>query len=168
MSSSSSSSNVDDEMRKQREAIQSLLRETFDVFDHDRNGTCDVREIGTIVRALDKTPSETEIARIISECEDDESSGFIRYEKFEQVMLPIMMDDDEMKKDSEERILQAFKVLDEENKGYLTKEELTTLLTTQGEVFSISVIQEMLSSCLDSEKQVCHYEDYAAVLASSQ
>ncbi|MCJ8737267.1 hypothetical protein PDJAM_G00021890 [Pangasius djambal] len=64
----------------------------FDVFDHETNHTVDIREIGTIIRSLGCFPTEAELHDIIAEIEEEETSGFIRFEKFLPVMTKILME----------------------------------------------------------------------------
>ncbi|KAJ1332114.1 hypothetical protein BSLG_008933 [Batrachochytrium salamandrivorans] len=47
-------------------------------------------------------------------------------------------------RDNDEKLFQAFQVLDKEKRGFLTPDELRGFLTTQGDVFSPEEMQEML------------------------
>lgn len=90
------------------------------------------REVGTIIRSLDCYPSEADLADIISEVsrifiitcarslrymycmilsqvEEEEPTGFVRYEKFEPVLCRILLER-RYQPVSEEQLLKAFKV----------------------------------------------------------
>ena len=60
--------------------------------------------------------------------EEDEPTGFVKYEKFEPVVVKAI-EDNEIPTDSEEDIIRAFRALDTDSKGYLTSEELREMLT---------------------------------------
>lgn len=62
-------------------------------------------------------------------------------------------------------LLKAFQVLDSENKGYLTQEELTKYMSEEGEPFTQEELEEMLSAAIDPEKRTILYRDYASVMA---
>ena len=64
-----------------------------------------------------------------------------------------------------EKILQALKTLDVEGKGYLKKEELSGIMTSQGEAFSVQETEEMLSAALSRDDETIDYEHYAKILA---
>ena len=48
-------------------------------------------------------------------------------------------------RDSEDKLLRAFRTLDTENKGFVEAEKLRNLLTTHGERFSQEEIDEFLN-----------------------
>ena len=69
--------------------LKRKIGEAFDIFDHESNKTVDVREIGTIVRSLNCCPSEAELGDILNDIEEDEPTGYIRFEKFENTIFEI-------------------------------------------------------------------------------
>eukprot|EP01137_Pigoraptor_chileana_P013227 Opistho-2@4603 len=147
--------------------LRRQVADAFAVFDHDQSKTVDVREIGTIVRSLGMAPTEAALHEIIAEAEEEEPTGFIKYEKFEPVMLRLMKDR-KYQRDSEDLIMKAFQILDADAKGYLTTEELTRALTLNGEPFSQEEIDEMLTAAVDPEKGVIYYDDYAVLLGGEE
>ena len=102
------------------------------------------REIGTIVRYLGLCPTELELRNVIEEIREEEPTGFIRFEKFERMMSRIMLEN-QYPRDSEDKLLRAFRTLDTENKGFVEAEKLRNLLTTHGERFSQEEIDEFLN-----------------------
>uniref|UniRef100_A0A7S4FQB2 EF-hand domain-containing protein n=1 Tax=Eutreptiella gymnastica TaxID=73025 RepID=A0A7S4FQB2_9EUGL len=165
--------------KQRREKAVKRIKEAFKLFERDNNGTCDVREIGTIVRSLGLNPTDQQLRNILEEIEEDEPTGFIKYSKFEPLMLDILLTDEYrptpkdgkempselMVRNSEDLILQAFEVFDPEKKGYLDSEQLKELLTSQGEAFSNEEVIEMLNAAADPETGFIKYDDYVATLA---
>ena len=143
---------------KKKEVFKSI-KEGFALFDRDGKGMCDVREIGTIVRHLGICPTEIELRDLITECEEEEPTGFIRFERFERMMSRVLLEN-QYPRDSEEKLLRAFRTLDPDNKGYIEAEKIRTLLTTHGERFSQEEMDDMLSCGSDAESGHFHYEDY--------
>jgi Ca2+-binding EF-hand superfamily protein len=147
---------LDPVVARKREIFRSI-KEGFALFDPEKKGMCDVREIGTIVRHLGINPTEIELRDMITEIEEEEPTGFIAFERFERMMQRIMLEN-QYPRDSEEKLLRAFRTLDPENKGYVEADKIRTLLTTHGERFSQEEIEDFLHFAVDAESGVLHYE----------
>lgn len=75
---------------------------------------------------------------------EDEPSDYIKLEKFSAVALGVMKSG-KMARSDPDILLQAFKKLDTEGKGYLLPEQLARYMTTMGESMSPEEIEEMLT-----------------------
>uniref|UniRef100_A0A7S4C1G6 EF-hand domain-containing protein n=1 Tax=Chrysotila carterae TaxID=13221 RepID=A0A7S4C1G6_CHRCT len=150
-----------DREAKRRAEVQRQVKEAFALFDKESKGTCDVREVCTIIRHLGICPTEIELRDMITEIEDEEPTGYVRFERFERMMCRIILEN-QYPRDSEEKLLRAFRTLDPDNKGYVEAEKLRTLLTTHGERFSQEEIDEFLSFAVDPETGTVNYEDYVS------
>ncbi|XP_059984442.1 dynein regulatory complex protein 8 isoform X2 [Lagenorhynchus albirostris] len=104
------------------------IKEAFEVFDHESNNTVDVREIGTIIRSLGCCPSEGELHDLIAEVEEEEPTGYIRFEKFLPVMTEVLLER-RYRPIPEDILHRAFEVLDPAKRGFLSKEELIKYMT---------------------------------------
>ena len=142
-----------------KQDVHKQIKDAFSLFDKDAKGVCDVREIGTIVRHLGICPTEIELRDLITECEEEEPTGFIRFERFERMMSRVLLEN-QYPRDSEEKLLRAFRTLDPDNKGYVEADKVRTLLTTHGERFSPEEIEDFLNFAVDAETGLLHYEDY--------
>ncbi|XP_009194290.1 dynein regulatory complex protein 8 isoform X2 [Papio anubis] len=109
------------------------IKEAFEVFDHESNNTVDVREIGTIIRSLGCCPTEGELHDLIAEVEEEEPTGYIRFEKFLPVMTEILLER-RYRPIPEDVLLRAFEVLDSAKRGFLTKDELIKYMTEEAGV----------------------------------
>ena len=172
-----------EQRRKQR--IESNIRDVFKLFERDNAGLCDVREIGTMVRALGINPRESQIDDMIREMETAQSTGYIKYcrdpvppgekqatpepRRFLELMMDVLItheyNGELITRDNEALILKAFEVLDPEKKGYVDSDHLKELLTTRGERFTSEEILEMLNAAADPETGYVKYEDYAPILS---
>ncbi|XP_073683705.1 dynein regulatory complex protein 8 [Garra rufa] len=65
---------------------------------------------------------------------------------------------------TEDLLLQAFEVLDQQKKGHLEPEELTKYLTQEGEPFTQEEMDEMLSAAVDPDKNVILYKDFVSMM----
>jgi len=145
-------------------AVQKKITDAFDIFDHEANKTVDVREVGTIIRSLGCCPSEAELHDMLAEMEEEEATGYMRFEKFLPVMTHALMER-RYKPAPEDKIQKAFQILDAENKGFLLQEELTKHMTEEGEPFTQEEMEEMLSAAVDPDKGCILYKDYASLMA---
>uniref|UniRef100_A0A8D2DW58 EF-hand domain-containing protein n=1 Tax=Sciurus vulgaris TaxID=55149 RepID=A0A8D2DW58_SCIVU len=139
------------------------IKEAFEVFDHESNNTVDVREIGTIIRSLGCCPSEGELHDLLAEVEEEEPTGYIRYEKFLPVMTKVLQER-RYRPIPEDVLLRAFEVLDFAKRGFLTKEELVKFMTEEGEPFSQEEMEEMLSAAIDPESNSINYKEYITMM----
>ncbi|XP_041109753.1 dynein regulatory complex protein 8 isoform X2 [Polyodon spathula] len=143
--------------------IHKQITDAFDVFDHEFNKTVDVREVGTIIRSLGCCPSEGELHDLLAEIEEEEPTGYIRFEKFLPTMTKVLMER-RYRPIPEDVLLRAFEVLDQEKKGHLEPEELTKYMSEEGEPFTQEEMEEMLSAAVDPDKNVILYKDYVAMM----
>lgn len=160
------SSVVSDKVEGDTSTVEVLkrIKDAFDIFDHECNKTVDVREIGTIVRSLNCCPTEGELSDILTSVEEDEPTGYIRYEKFEPVMMRILLER-KYKAASEEKLLKAFELLDIEQNEYLSVDDVQSLMTKEGEPFTQEEMDEMLSAAVDPDKGSVYYKDYVTLMA---
>jgi len=142
------------------EQTQAKIREAFDLFDKDKADAIIQEEVGTVMRFLGAYPNERDLVlNILPDMQDDEPTGFVSYAKFEKKMLSILASR-ECEPDSNDMILQAFRTIDTENKGYISAELLEDLLTTRGTPFRPKELADFLSFAKDAETGNVFYEDY--------
>ncbi|KAK7913359.1 hypothetical protein WMY93_013570 [Mugilogobius chulae] len=137
--------------------VHKKIKAAFKAFDHEANDTVDVREIGTIIFSLGCFPCQAELHDFIAEVEEDHT-GYIHLEKFLPAMTKVLLEK-KFPPIPEDKVLQAFEVLDKENKGYLEPEELTKLMMQEGEVFTQVEMDEMLTAVTDPKNNVIYYKD---------
>jgi calmodulin len=150
------------------EKTQSRIREAFELFDKDKADAIMIEEVGTVMRALGAYPTERDLViSIIPSMQDDEPTGYVSYRKFESVMLNILASK-EWEPDSTDTILQAFRTIDTEGKGYISADVLEELLVTRGPPnsgFRPKEVDSFLNVARDPETGNVYYEDYVALLA---
>eukprot|EP00960_Hanusia_phi_P067471 766638-Hanusia_phi.AAC.9 len=94
------------------------FKEAFSLFDKDGDGTITTKELGTVMRSLGQNPTEAELQDMINEVDAD-GNGTIDFPEFLTLMARKMKDTD-----SEEEILEAFKVFDKDGNGFISAAEL--------------------------------------------
>ena len=82
------------------------IRQTFQLFDKNQDGTIDQEELGDVFRSLGQHYTEAELAEMIAEMDTD-NSGSIEFTEFLQMMRRRLR-----YTDTEEEMVEAFKVFD--------------------------------------------------------
>ncbi|KAG8511799.1 Dynein regulatory complex protein 8, partial [Galemys pyrenaicus] len=95
--------------------------------------------------------------------EEEEPTGYIRYEKFLPVMTQVLMEK-RYRPIPEDVLLRAFEALDPDKLGFIPKEELIKFMTEEGEPFSQEEMEEMLSAAIGPESTSINYKEYIAMM----
>ena len=94
------------------------FKEAFSLFDKDGDGTITTKELGVVMRSLGQNPTEAELQDMINEVDAD-GNGTIDFPEFLTLMNKKMKNTD-----SEEEIVEAFKVFDRDGNGFVSAAEL--------------------------------------------
>lgn len=139
----------------------SSIKESFSLFDKDGDGIIDINLLGVLVRSLNQYPTELEIEEMKREV-DPESTSKIDFPEFLSLMARKIKDID-----PEEELLEAFKVIDKNNNGYINSQELAYNLTNNGEKFTVEEANEMIKEGIElSGNDKIDYEEFIKVITS--
>ena len=110
---------------------QKKISSAFQLFDKEKKGTIVQEEVPTIMRYLGAYPTEKAFVQdILPEMQEDEPAAFVKYARLEEVMLKILASK-EWEPDSEDVLLQAFRTIDTEGKGYIAWDTMRELLQSK-------------------------------------
>ena len=113
-------------------------KEAFAVFDKTGAGKISTKELGVIMRSLKQNPTEHELEEMIAEVDQD-GNGEIDFNEFLMMMAKRTKDNDML-----DKALEAFRVFDRQNKGFLSLQELKHLLQNLGEKLSSAEVDDLL------------------------
>ncbi|KAF4316304.1 hypothetical protein G195_010244 [Phytophthora kernoviae 00238/432] len=137
------------------------FKEAFSLFDKDGDGTITTKELGTVMRSLGQNPTEAELQDMINEVDAD-GNGTIDFPEFLTMMARKMKDTD-----SEEEILEAFKVFDKDGNGFISAAELRHIMTNLGEKLTDEEVDEMIREAdIDGDGQI-NYEEFVKMMMSN-
>ncbi len=114
------------------------IKEAFNLFDTDRNGTIDVRELKAAMRALGFEMKKEEVKKMLSDLDKD-VNGQISFDEFTGMMTGKMGD-----RDSVEEITKVFHLFDEDKTGFITFRNLKRVCQELNENLTDEEIQEMI------------------------
>ena len=134
------------------------IKEAFEMFDRDKDGKIDNKELNNLMKAIGYNLTEKEISEIMGE-NDSDNDGKL---KFEEVLFMINNRSKEI--DTEDELIEAFRIFDKEGKGYIGMEEIRHLLLMLGESMTSEEIEEIITQAdLDGDGKVS-YQDFAKLM----
>lgn len=124
-------------------------REAFALFDKDNDGSITTKELGVVMKSLGQNPTDAELTDMINEIDVD-GNGSVDFEEFLQMMV---------KKTSntnpQDELKDAFKVFDKNGDGFISSEELKSVMEHLGETLTPEELEEMIREAdLDGDGQV--------------
>ena len=136
------------------------LRDVFALFANKglhgtHHGTLSTKDLGTVIRSLDQNPSEAEIQDWAKEVDPD-GTGSIGFDEFVNLMSKIYKNTD-----TEEEILEAFKVFDRDGNGLIDAAELKYVLTNLGEKLMDEEVDEMFEKVDLNGDGMISYKEFA-------
>ncbi|KAG7482090.1 dynein regulatory complex 8 [Solea senegalensis] len=137
--------------------LHKKITAAFEAFDYNTSSAVDVREIGTIIYSLGCFPTQKDIHEFIAEVEDNHT-GCVHLDKFLPAMTQVLLEH-KFPPIPEDTLLQAFEVLDKDEKGYMNSEDITELMTKEGDTFTQEEMTEMLTALADNEEKRIYYND---------
>ena len=134
------------------------FKEAFEIFDKDKDGYITTKELGDIMKNLGQTPSEAELQDMINEVDID-GNGTIDFKEFLGLMARKMRDND-----SEEELIEAFKVFDRDGNRLISNVELQHVMTSLGENVTMDEVDEMIKEAdLDGDGYI-NYEEFVKMI----
>ncbi|CAN7072605.1 unnamed protein product [Brassica oleracea var. botrytis] len=114
------------------------IKEAFDLFDTDGSGTIDAKELNVAMRALGFEMTEEQIEKMIADVDKD-GSGAIDYDEFYHMMTAKIGE-----RDTKEELTKAFKIIDLDNNGKISADDIKRMAKDLGENFTDAEIREMV------------------------
>ena len=118
------------------------FKEAFQIFDKDGDGAITTKELGTVMRSLGQIPSEETLKMMIQEVDKD-GSGTIDFKEFLGLMEKKLREND-----TEDELIDAFRVFDRDGNGLISAQELRFVMTTAGEKLQEEEIDELIREVL--------------------
>merc|ERR1712125_189784 len=118
------------------------------------NGTITTKQLGTVMRSLGQNPTPAELQDMINEVDAD-GNGTIDFPEFLSLQARKMKDTD-----TEEELVEAFKVFDRDGSGCISAAELRHVMTNLGEKLTDEEVDEMIREAdVDGDGQI-NYEEF--------
>jgi calmodulin len=133
-------------------------KEVFQIFDKDGTGDITADELGEVMRELGLNPSEAELHDLVNEA-DLNSDGVISFEEFLALMSQSVKE-----LDTEQELLNAFKVFDKDGSGTISSDELRNVLKSLGENLTDDEVDEMIKLADRNGDGSIDYHEFANIM----
>ncbi len=134
------------------------FKEAFEIFDKDKDGFITIKELGEIMKNLGQSPTDAELQDMINEVDID-GNGNIDFKEFLGLMARKMRDTD-----TEEELIEAFKVFDRDSNGLISSQELKHVMTSLGEKITDEEVDEMIREAdIDGDGYI-NYEEFVRMI----
>ena len=116
------------------------------------------KELANVMRSLNHDPTEDELNEMIAEVDLD-GNGEIDFEEF-----VTLMNRRSKETDTEEEVLNAFKVFDKEGNGLISVTELRHIMVTLGDQLNEDEVDELLREADSDGDGFINYEEFIRTL----
>ena len=134
--------------------------EAFSLFDKEGKGTITADDLGTVVRSLGLNPSEAELKNMLKDV-DAGGNGTIEFPEF----LSLLTDKAKEKSDQAD-IIEAFRVFDRNNDGFITADEIHRIMGNLGEKLTQEEVAEMMREANADSQGKLNYKEFVAMMSS--
>lgn len=139
------------------------FREAFEIFDRDKDGAITIEELADLMKALNYPPTEQEISNMKAEIDVDQN-GNIDFKEFITLIARRVRD-----VDLEEEMVEAFKLFDRNEDGFISRDELKTMMTVLadklvGEEISDEDLEGMLVQADQDGDNLISYREFVEIL----
>jgi calmodulin len=146
--------NITDEQRKD-------LQDIFDQFDKDKDGKISGKELANAMESMGQNPTDEEINEMMREV-DLNQDGKIDFDEFMILMTKSSPDTQ-----TEEEVINAFRVFDKEGNGLIASSELKHIMMTIGDKMTEEEAEEMVNEADIDEDGMINYEEFVRMMMAS-
>jgi len=137
-------------------------KEAFSLFDKNGDGTISIKEFATVVRSLGLNPNEEELKVMVEEI-DSNKNGIIEFNEFVDFMELKMK-----KRETEEDLVEAFRVFDIDGDGLISEEEVRKVMEEFGSKLSEKEISEIFEVADIDKDGNLNFSEFIGMLASNK
>ena len=133
-------------------------QDAFEMFDKDKDGAITARELGNMMRSIGQNPTDEEVMAIIKEV-DLNSDWKIELDEFMTLMARNSPDTQ-----TEDEVINAFRVFDKEGNGLIATAELKHIMMTIGDKMTEAEADEMIHEADIDDDGVINYEEFVRMM----
>ncbi|PVU96667.1 hypothetical protein BB561_001035 [Smittium simulii] len=135
-------------------------KEAFALFDRTGEGKIPMTSVGTLLRALGRNPTETELKEMITD-----ETATINFDEF----LKLLEASESFSANSEASVkefIQAFQVFDRDGSGFISAGELRYVLTSLGDRLTDAEVDDLLKGIETDAQDNINYQELVKTLTS--
>jgi len=134
------------------------FREAFELYDKDKDGSITLKELSQVLKSINADFSQNQIESVISEA-DTTGTGKLNLDDFISLMASKYRETD-----TDEEVINAFRVFDKEGTGVISANELKHIMTTLGDKLTDEEVDEMIREADINGDGSIYYEDFVRTM----
>ncbi|KAK7411275.1 hypothetical protein VNO78_02708 [Psophocarpus tetragonolobus] len=154
---------IENKMTKLKVNQLNQLRDIFERFDTDSDGSLTILEVGALLRSLGLKPSGDQIDVLLANM-DSNGNGFV---EFDELVDAILHDISAEMLLNQETLLGVFKCFDRDGNGYITAAELAGTMAKMGQPLTYRELTEMITEADTDGDGVISFNEFATVMSRS-
>ncbi|KAG8382966.1 hypothetical protein BUALT_Bualt05G0134900 [Buddleja alternifolia] len=139
------------------------LKDIFNRFDMDRDGSLTQLELAALLRSLGLKPSGDQIHVMLAKI-DVNGNGSIEFEELVEAILP---DINEQVLINQDQLMEVFRVFDRDGNGYITAAELAGQMAKMGHPLTYRELSETMREADTNGDGVISFSEFANILGKS-
>ena len=136
------------------------LREAFNIFDVESEGSIGTVHLGLLMNSLKQYPTQEEIKEIIKEI-DVNNEGRIYFNQFLKIMAKRIKN---VKEDEDKYIKKLFSFLDRNNNGLISLHEIKYIVTHSSENISDRDIELLMKEADTDGDGLISFEEFMTIM----
>ncbi|XP_051148522.1 probable calcium-binding protein CML15 [Andrographis paniculata] len=139
------------------------LRDIFNRFDMNHDGSLTQLELAALLRSLGLKPNGDQIHILLANM-DSNGNGAVEFDELVEAILPDMNEEVLINQD---RLMEFFRLFDRDGNGYITAAELTKQMAKMGHPLSYRELSEMMQEADTNGDGVISFSEFANILGKS-
>lgn len=139
------------------------LKEIFQRFDMDKDGSITQLELAALLRSLGIKPKGDQIHALLTNM-DANGNGSIEFDELVEAILPNL---DEEVLITQEQLLEVFRSFDRDGNGYITTAELAKQMAKMGQSLTYAEISELMKEADTNGDGVLNFNEFASLMGKS-
>ncbi|KAL3824044.1 hypothetical protein ACJIZ3_020073 [Penstemon smallii] len=139
------------------------LRDIFNRFDMDRDGSLTQLELAALLRSLGLKPSGDQIHTMLANM-DANGNGSIEFDELVETILPDINEEILINQD---QLMEVFRSFDRDGNGYITAAELAGQMAKMGHPLTYRELSEMMREADVNGDGVISFNEFAHILGKS-
>ncbi|KAL2559081.1 putative calcium-binding protein CML16 [Forsythia ovata] len=139
------------------------LKDIFDRFDMDRDGSLTQLEMAALLRSLGLKPSGDQIHVLLANM-DSNGNGSIEFDELVDAILPDMNEEVLI---NQEQLMSVFRSFDRDGNGYITAAELAGQMAKMGHPLTYRELTEMMREADTNGDGVISFNEFANIMGRS-
>ncbi|KAK1361935.1 putative calcium-binding protein CML16 [Heracleum sosnowskyi] len=139
------------------------LKEIFQRFDMDKDGSITQLELAALLRSLGIKPKGDQIHALLNKL-DANGNGSIEFDELVEAILPNLNEEVLITQD---QLLEVFRSFDRDGNGYITTAELAKQMAKMGQSLTYAEISELMKEADTNGDGVLNFNEFATLMGKS-